>query len=112
MPHPPQLAAVVYETQPPAHAEKPPLHAYPQPPSPQVGWAFVTGVVQRVPHPPQLAGSEFVATQPPSQALGAVSGHVGTHTYALEPGTGWQVAGLPSTAQTLPQPPQLDGSDG
>ena len=35
-PQPPQLAAVVYETQPPPQGENPLSQAYPQPPSPHV----------------------------------------------------------------------------
>ena len=76
-PHPPQLAAVVYDTHPPSHREKPSSHAKPQPPSAQVVWAFGAAAGHAFPHDPQWPGSEVVSTQPPSQTAGAVSGHVG-----------------------------------
>lgn len=79
-PQPPQLAAVVYETHPPPQGENPLSQACPHPPSPHVACAFAMPVVQRAPHPPQFAGSDCVAMHPPSQSVGAVSGHVGTQT--------------------------------
>jgi hypothetical protein len=85
----------------------------PQPPSPQVAWAFAPPLGHADPQEPQWFGSEVVSKQPASpQSVGVVSGQAGTQTYESVPGSDWHDAAPPSAPQAMPQPPQFSGSDG